>query len=470
MITVTTNVDIFSTFQHALQPLTIKPLQIVLAYSGGLDSHVLLHLLTRYQQLYPQHDYLAVHVHHGLSDNADTWLTHCKLTAAALGINFFAEKVVLNVGSRESLEAQARTARYQAIAKHLNDGSLLLLGQHLDDQLETFLLQLKRGAGVKGLSAMAAQMPFSLQASCQIVRPLLTHPQQMLVDYASQAQLSWVEDESNNDQSYDRNFLRHQIIPSLKQRWPSIAHAVHRSAELCAEQQALADEIAQMDLVTCEHTLAGLKIVELAKLSKIRRNNVIRFWLAAQQLPMPSRHHLDKVWLEVVNAADDANPQLSWQAGQFRRYQGVLYNQQQYAALKDVVITLEHTKSQRIALPDNIGILHLQGSIQDSIQGKSGVDSSNAIDDNDSGCCVKAPLAHDKVTIRFRGEGKCHPIGRNGSRSIKKLYQEHQVAPWLRDRIPLVYYDDKLVCAVGLWVCKGYEAQEGLCWHITRDR
>jgi len=464
MITVVTNVDLFSTFQHSLQSLTTKPMQIVLAYSGGLDSHVLLHLLARYQQLYPQHDYLAVHVHHGLSDNADTWSAHCQQTAAALGINFIAEKVVLDVGSRESLEAKARTARYQAIAQHLKNASLLLLGQHLDDQLETFLLQLKRGAGVKGLSAMAAQMPFSLQANCQIVRPLLTHPQQILVDYASQAQLSWVEDESNNDQSYDRNFLRHQIIPSLKQRWPGIAHAVHRSAELCAEQQALTDEIAQMDLVTCEHYLVGLKIVELDKLSKIRRNNVIRFWLSRQQLPMPSRHHLDKLWLEVVNAADDANPQLSWQAGEFRRYQGVLYNQQKYAELKDVVIVLEHQKSQRIVLPDNIGFLFLQDRTQD----KSGVDSGNTIDDDTSAICLKAPLAHEKVTIRFRGEGKCHPIGRSGSRSIKKLYQEYQVAPWLRDRIPLVYYGDVLVCAVGLWICKGYAAKAGLCWHVTR--
>jgi len=445
-------------------------MQIVLAYSGGLDSHVLLHLLARYQELYPQHEYLAVHVHHGLSDNADTWLEHCQLTAAALGINFIAEKVVLNVGSRESLESKARTARYQAIAKHLNDGSLLLLGQHLDDQLETFLLQLKRGAGVKGLSAMAASMPFSLQVNCQIVRPLLTHPQQALVDYASQAQLTWVEDESNNDASYDRNFLRHQIIPSLKQRWPGIAHAVHRSAELCAEQQALADEIAQMDFVSCEHNLVGLKISELHTLSKIRRNNVIRFWLAGQQLPMPSRHHLDKLWLEVVNAADDANPQLSWQAGEFRRYQGVLYNQQQYAALKDVVIALEHTRSQRIVLPDNIGFLYLQDMILETVQDKRSVDICNVIDGNARGSGVKAPLAHEKVSIRFRGEGKCHPVGRSGSRSIKKLYQEYQVAPWLRDRIPLIYYGDELVCAVGLWICKGYEAQEGLYWYVTRER
>ncbi|WP_255554781.1 tRNA lysidine(34) synthetase TilS [Moritella sp. 24] len=465
------NIDLFSTFQHSLHSLTTKPLQIVLAYSGGLDSHVLLHLMARYQQLYPQHDYLAVHVHHGLSDNADDWLVHCEQTAKALNINFVAEKVVLNLGNRESLEAKARDARYQAIAKHLGDESLLLLGQHLDDQLETFLLQLKRGAGVKGLSAMAATMPFLLHNSCQIVRPLLTLPQQALVDYATDSQLTWVEDESNNDHSYDRNFLRHQIIPSLKQRWPGIANAVHRSAELCAEQQALADEIAQIDVVICEDSLAGLKIVELQQLSKIRRNNVIRFWLAKQRLPMPSRHHLDKVWDEVVNAVDDANPQLSWQAGEFRRYQGVLYNQQKYAELKDVVIMLEHTQNQVIPLPDNIGLLHLQGELKDTLQAQSpkncGIDTSKVFDVNHIGICIKRPLDDEKVTIRFRGEGKCHPTGRSGSRSIKKLYQEYRVAPWLRDRIPLVYYNDKLVCAVGLWVCKGYEAQDGLYWHLT---
>lgn len=484
MTLVATNIDLFSTFQYSLQALTTAttqintaPMQLVLAYSGGLDSHVLLHLLSRYKDTYPQHEYLAVHVHHGLSDNADAWLAHCQLTAEALGINFVAEKVILTVGNRESLEAKARTARYQAITKHLTSDSVLLLGQHLDDQLETFLLQLKRGAGVKGLSAMAAQMPFALQAGCQIVRPLLTLPQQALVDYASQAQLTWVEDESNQDPSYDRNFLRHQIIPSLKQRWPNIAHAVHRSAELCAEQQALADEIAQLDLAKCQHAFSGLRIVELTQLSKIRRNNVIRFWLAEQQLAMPSRHHLDKLWREVVHAVDDANPQLSWQAGEFRRYQGILYNQQKYAELKDIVIKLEHTQSQVITLPDNIGWLNLhyvlspqQNKPRGILKNSTDSEGQNAsrIDQRDSIMCVKAPLANQLVTIRFRGEGKCHPVGRSGSRSIKKLYQEYKIAPWLRDRIPLVYYDDELVCAVGLWICKGYETQDGLHWHISR--
>jgi tRNA(Ile)-lysidine synthase len=486
IFTVIIIVALLFTFQTALQQLTARPQKIVLAYSGGLDSHVLLHLLARYKQLFPQHTYLAVHVHHGLSANADSWVEHCANTAQALGINFVAERVNFTVENRESLEAKARSARYQAIALHLNTESVLLLGQHLDDQLETFLLQLKRGAGIKGLSAMAQQMPFPLVPGCQVCRPLLDKLQLTLIDYAQQYQLSWVEDESNADQSYDRNFLRHDIIPRLKQRWPQIASAVHRSAELCAEQQTLADEIAQADLLLIQHSMAGLKIPQLRKLSKIRRNNVIRFWLAQLEFPMPSRHHLAKLWQEVVNAGEDANPQLGWQAGQFRRYQDVLYNVAHYAELKDeiIVITAAITAAittgittaeicpQLITLPDNVGSLRIQllGSDNNTAQifhCIDGLSSSDVMNSTDNlAYCVKIPAAHQRVTIRFRGQGKCQPVGRHGSRSIKKLYQEYQVAPWLRDRVPLVYYDDKLICAVGLWICAGYQAETGLQFQL----
>ena len=442
-------VALFSLFQGVLQPLCSRPQQIVLAYSGGLDSHVLLHLLARYKQQYPQHQYLAVHVHHGLSANADAWLTHCQQTAQALDIAFVAERVSLQLGNRTSLEAIARSARYDAIAKHLRADSLLLLGQHLDDQFETFLLQLKRGAGIKGLSAMAQVMPFALRPGCQLCRPLLTQSQQSLVDYAEAAGLHWVEDESNQDQGYERNFLRHDIIPRLKQRWPQIASAVHRSAELCAEQQQLADEVAALDFAGAQSRLdmggRGLKITKLASLSKIRRNNLLRFWLAQQQLTMPSRQHLALLWQEVVNASVDANPQLSWQGGQFRRFQDVLYNVPVFADLKHQIIALS-PQLQQIELPDGIGRLDIEWD-----------DAHIHLTASDTKISVAPPRAGQRVTIRFRGQGKCQPLGRRGSRSIKKLYQEYQVAPWLRDRIPLLHYDDEVVCAIGLWVCQGYQ-------------
>ncbi len=438
--------SLYTTFHQTLSALTPKKTQIVIGYSGGLDSHVLLHLLARYKQQYPQHEYLAVHVHHGLSSNADDWVTHCETTAQDLGIALVVERVKFTVGKQDSLEAKAREARYDAINSHLTEGAVLLLAQHLDDQLETFLLQLKRGAGIKGLSAMGAEVPFALNHSCTVCRPLLIQPRVELEKYARQYDFCWVEDESNKDTSYDRNFLRHDIIPLLKQRWPHIGHAVHRSAELCAEQQQLADEIAASDLADCHSPTGGLIIHQLVKLSKIRRNNLIRHWLAQGRHPMPSRVHLDTLWREVVHAAEDANPQFNWQGGQFRRYQGILYNLTQYRPLKDVVLPVVmdsgEQSQQNLCLPDGLGELQICTAT--------------------AGNCVLAPLPTQQVSIRFRGEGKCKPVGRGGSRSLKKLYQEYHVPPWLRDRIPLVYYDDILICAVGLWVCEGYQTNCGI--------
>lgn len=448
-----------SYFAAALAPLTQSNKQLVLAYSGGLDSHVLLHLLAQYKQANPQHEYLAVHVHHGLSQHADTWLSHCQMTAEQLGIDFVAEKVQLQVANRESLEANARAARYQAIAKHLCENSVLLLGQHLDDQLETFLLQLKRGAGVKGLSAMATSMPFSEIAGAQICRPLLNATQLQLQAYAQSQQLTWVEDESNQDQGYDRNFLRHHIIPELKLRWPNIAKTVHRTAELCAEQQSLADEMAEHDLQHISHDDGSLDITLLTPLSVARRNNVMRYWLAQQGEIMPNRHHLEKVWQEVVHAVEDANPQLSWQGGQFRRYQGRLYNLRKYANLdqyRQALLNLSDENADaeiEIVLPDDLGRIQLNAKALEN-----DAKPSFAVQ-------LKPAEVGQVVSIGFRGEGKCKPVGRQGSRSIKKLYQEYQVAPWLRNRIPLIYYDDVLVCALGLWICEGYQDECG--WQLN---
>lgn len=456
---------LFSTFQTAVDALTHSPKQILLAYSGGLDSHVLLHLLARYKEQHPQHQYLAVHVHHGLSPHADDWLIHCEHTAKTLGIDFKAEKVSLSVSNRESLEAEARLVRYQAISKYLTADSVLLLGQHLDDQLETFLLQLKRGAGVKGLSAMAANMPFELVAGCEVSRPLLTASQDSLNEYANEHELIWVEDESNNDQSYDRNFLRHEVIPVLKQRWPQIAKTVHRSAELCAEQQTLADEIAELDLKKVKSRTDSLQIAGLEKLSQIRRNNVLRYWLSEQGNVMPSRHHLEKVWHEVVNATEDANPQLNWQGGQFRRYQDRLYNVGQFAELKDHVINANALKLALDAplssfdMPDGLGQLNATYYAETAM-------SSPVLEYLPDQSCLKLPDVDQDVTIRFRGQGKCQPAGRHGSRSIKKLYQEYQIAPWLRDRVPLIYYGEELVCAVGLWICEGFQSEVGLKFQL----
>ncbi|NVJ58135.1 MAG: tRNA lysidine(34) synthetase TilS, partial [Vibrionaceae bacterium] len=217
---------LYQTFSTIIDRYYAPNTRIVLAFSGGVDSRVLLDLLTQYHKE-KQVDCLAVYVHHGLSSNADDWLARCQMWATQSGIDFIAEHVQLNANG-ESLEACAREARYQALRQHLNANDLLLTGQHSDDQLETFLLALKRGSGPKGLSAMGEATALG---EATIVRPLLSVSRAQIEHYAQQQGLEWVEDESNQDTRFDRNFIRHQISPLLTQRWPHFAQSVNRSAQ-----------------------------------------------------------------------------------------------------------------------------------------------------------------------------------------------------------------------------------------------
>ncbi len=230
---------LYQQFSQVLDEQQVMHGKIIVGFSGGMDSRVLLRLAARYCK---QHSIacLAVHVHHGLSANADEWQIHCERWAKEEAVEFVCERVILAKDSGDSLEQLARQARYQALCQHIENGDLLLTGQHLDDQAETMLLALKRGSGPKGLSSMASSMAFSLGT---LVRPLLNATRRDIERYAQQQQLQWVEDESNTDTRFDRNFLRQNVLPVLSQRWPSFAQAASRSARLCAKQEQLLKEL-----------------------------------------------------------------------------------------------------------------------------------------------------------------------------------------------------------------------------------
>ena len=222
--------------------------QILVAFSGGLDSTVLLHQLVQWRTENPGVALRAIHVHHGLSANADAWVTHCENVCQQWQVPLVVERVQL---AQEGLgiEAQARQARYQAFARTLLPGEVLVTAQHLDDQCETFLLALKRGSGPAGLSAMGEVSEF---AGTRLIRPLLARTRGELEQWALAHGLRWIEDESNQDDSYDRNFLRLRVVPLLQQRWPHFAEATARSAALCAEQERLLDELLVDDLAHCQ--------------------------------------------------------------------------------------------------------------------------------------------------------------------------------------------------------------------------
>ena len=402
---------------------------ILVAFSGGLDSTVLLHQLVQWRELHPDVALRAIHIHHGLSPHADSWVQHCESVCAQWQVSLVVERVHLEDDGL-GIEAQARRARYQAFAQTLLPGEVLMTAQHLDDQCETFLLALKRGSGPAGLSAMGENSPF---AGTQLIRPLLAQTREALEAWARQHELCWIEDESNQDDTYDRNFLRLRVTPLLQQRWPHFAQAVARSAALCAEQESLLDELLASDLADCITAHGTLLLVPLMMVSDVRRAALLRRWLAGLNAPMPSRDGLERIWQEVALAREDASPCLRLGAFEIRRYQSQLWWIKSVTGQSETIVPWQ-TWLQPLELPAGLG----------SVQLTAGGD-------------IRPPRADEAVSVRFKAAGLLHIVGRNGGRKLKKIWQELGVPPWLRDTTPLLFYGETLIAAAGVFV-----TQEGV--------
>lgn len=303
---------------------TSMPKTLVVGLSGGVDSVVLLHALVSLSSQ-QQANFPAVHavyINHGLSPNALKWEQFCEGVCSSLGVTFSAINVDIERGARQSLEAMARTARYDALidyAKH--NGAVLLTAHHLDDQLETVLLQLKRGAGPKGLAGMAVH---SVMQSVTLLRPLLTVSRNEIISYARSKALHWIEDESNCDEQFDRNFLRQQVLPMLTARWPSLAQTTARSARLCAQQQSLLDEVCDkylQPLVIAEGQLSVSGLTEYAPRWQLA---ILRRWFADQSVAMPSEQQLLQIQAAAI-AKIDAQPEVSLTNHVIRRFRDTLY-------------------------------------------------------------------------------------------------------------------------------------------------
>ena len=282
------------------------------AYSGGVDSHVLLHcLVTLKRELNLNFLLKVLHVNHGLSPNANDWQQHCERECQRLGIDFYAQQLVITCKPKEGVEAKARKARYAYFADIISDGnSLLLTAHHQQDQAETLLIQLLRGAGPKGLAAMPAKMAFSKGF---LLRPLLDIAKQEILAYANAHQLTWVEDESNQEHAFTRNYLRHAVMPILASRWSSVAATLSRSARLCAESMALLDEYAEVFLKKCSTPCSSyLLINELKKLEFKQQKLVLRYYLTQHDFALPSEVKLKTIIHNILYAGIDRHPVVTW--------------------------------------------------------------------------------------------------------------------------------------------------------------
>lgn len=308
----------------------------VVAFSGGMDSCVLLHALYALQDILPPIH--AVHVHHGLSANADEWASQCESLARELNIPFKCYRVSLEQGSGQSIEALAREARYGVLMDYCRQHKgALFVGQHQDDQVETFLLQLKRGAGPNGLKAMQL---LSYRQEVAVVRPMLPTPRNTIETYAKCNNLNWVEDESNFDATFDRNFLRHEVTPLLNARWPAFGKTVSRSADLCAEHSALLEEVTQEKLAVLTSDSSQLSITGLAEHSQLWQKQILRSWLSQCGAPLPSEAQLREV-VAMITARQDSQPIVQFNNWQVRRFQQQLYAAEASAFETQTAIELE---------------------------------------------------------------------------------------------------------------------------------
>ena len=418
----------------------LNSVRFIVAYSGGLDSHVLLHLMHASQL-----NCRAVYIDHGLQVASKDWADHCASVCDQLNIPFQSVSVDAHPDKGESPEASARTARYQALADQIQSGDVLLTAQHIQDQSETLLLQMLRTSGPAGLAAMPVSKVFAAGIH---IRPLLNTDRTELEAYANQHQLTWVEDPTNTDQRYDRNFFRQAIFPLLKKRWPSINQTLANVSSLQAEANELMNDLAAID---AETAIDGntLNISDLLKLSLVRQRNLIRYWLQQCQLDAPTAKRLKEILGSMITAADDKMPVVDWANTEVRRFQGKLYAMK---TLRDFNARqcIEWNPKQSLDLDH----LNCKVMLKESTSGLS------------------AEAIAQPLTIRFRTGGeRIKPAGRAHTMELKKLSQEAAIPPWQRARIPLIYLGDELIAVADYWIADAYKnAPDEPAWQVlTQD-
>ena len=414
------------------------PTQLAVAFSGGLDSTVLLHATIKAQGKKNVH---AFHVHHGIQKEADQWQAHCKAVAKKLGCHFDTRNVKLN--KQSNIESQARNLRYESLTQMCEAHNIqdLLLAHHLDDQAETVLIQLMRGAGLPGLSAMPQVKSNEL---IHLWRPFLNMRRKDLEIYAKEHQLTWIEDPSNQDESYRRNAVRKSILPTLEKFQKGAIENLARSAKHLGEAQGLLNQLADIDLglIETKEGLSKTNLIRLYKTSQARATNALRRWLSKNGLAYPSEERLTAWWSELTQARLDAKLQWDHDQRVIRLWRG-----------------------------------HLSITQDLNAQAKSKGKEKEKVTNEGEWTFKKVPANSKKPGIakdRFekaKQKGLINTMAREGGekfkvdskrprRSLKNLYQEAAIPPWQRD-VPLLYIGEELVAVAGIGVSADWQTTDG---------
>ncbi len=416
-----------------------RPTRFVVAFSGGLDSTVLTHILSTlsdHDKRYSDVPIIAIHIDHGMQKDSADWGEQCAAMAASFDIEFKSLPVNVQLESGKGPEASARDARYSALHAELHTDDWLISAHHREDQAETLLLNLIRGSGPAGVAGIGSVRRFG---PGWLVRPMLNIDRADILQYATNAGLTWLEDPSNADRRFDRNFLRHEILPRLKSRWPDIAARLQRSAGHAGEASALLVDLAKIDLEALGSNNARLPIDGLTQLSAARQRNVIRFALRELGLSTPTAVQLERILSEVIPARADAKPLVSWPGASVRRYRNGLYLLP--AKLADLIEPAP-VDGKEFQLGAGLGTLRLESTTDSGL--------SRAL--VDAGLIVRSRVGGEEIRL----QDQLH------TSKLKKLLQEEGVVPWMRDRLPLLYSGDRLLAVGDLWLAADAVATPGV--------
>lgn len=388
--------------------------RILVGFSGGLDSTVLLDVLSHKAQF--KKKLYAVHINHGLTPHANNWEKHCLTFCKTKSISFVAHTI--DFERNANIEANARRARYAVFESLMQPGDVLVLAHHKDDQVETLLLNLFRGAGIDGLSSMAKSRKFG---EGFLVRPFLEFSRKTLEDYAKESNLVWIDDPSNEGSTFSRNFLRNEVLPLLKSKWPSVVDNLQRTILHCQEARENVEDLAIIDCPELRNKKSTLDISCLNDLKLSRIKNVLRSWLKNNEIKIRSTLLLQRIVEELIFVDNDVKSLVQWQDIAIRKYQNKLY------ILKKENVSYKDTLWENFPAPLLIN------------------DQQLIAEKSDAGILVPS---QSKVEVRFRKSGECIRL-RGQTKELKKLFQQWKVPPWLRNKVPLVYINGELAEVVG---------------------
>jgi len=448
---------------------------IWVALSAGIDSTVLLHALV--DELFDERSALpaaektmikAIHVHHGLSTNADDWVTQAQSLcsqlsadyAGAVSVECIVERVHLNAGSSDGLEQAAREARYQIFEKYCQAGDVLLQGHHLDDQIETFFMRAIRGSGLTGLAGIPQQRSLSRSNACQILRPFLTIEKQQLIDYAKAHNLSWVEDESNLDSDIDRNWWRNELLPQLWQRYPDKKQSLSRTIDTIKHEKDLLQALLLKEINTSPEfvqadpkihsALANIPRFDLTLINELDSEvalSYLRAWLAQFVDVLPSAAQMKSIYSDVIAARMDAEPSFTWGDKALYRYQGYLFLWYSQSALKNQV------RDGGVAVIE-------QGHPLFVLPNYKRVNALGELSYKNSQKCSELKPGDYSMRLWQAGD-TAKPVGRS-TRKMKKWWQDYGVASWVRNYWPIIVCKatNEVVAVPGLFVCQGYFTEQ----------